>query len=162
MIFEDFVPLIAWFYLSIIVIISIGTFLTSVILSIQGRRQYGQLPALHLRYWFFMRITKWLCLEIPPQLSAIWEEMNVRLYALPSHNLLTRNHFRTIHTQHIRSIWRVERFLFISKAKINYRRRSSTITLHLQKLRPKGEPCFVSQMNIIKVRNGSSSTLTNP
>ncbi|EGT54975.1 hypothetical protein CAEBREN_31814 [Caenorhabditis brenneri] len=35
---SEFVPLIAWFYLSIIIIISIGTFLTSVVLSVQGRR----------------------------------------------------------------------------------------------------------------------------
>uniref|UniRef100_A0A914I3G9 Uncharacterized protein n=1 Tax=Globodera rostochiensis TaxID=31243 RepID=A0A914I3G9_GLORO len=73
---SEFVPLIAWFYLSIIIIISIGTFLTSVILSVQSRRQYGQLPALHLRCLFFVKLAKWLCLSVPPPLLALWEELN--------------------------------------------------------------------------------------
>ncbi|KAI6197450.1 hypothetical protein M3Y94_01226000 [Aphelenchoides besseyi] len=73
---SDFIPLIAWFYLSIIIIISIGTFLTSVILSIQGRRQYGQLPPLYIRYWLFVHCTHWFFVSIPPPLSMLWEEMN--------------------------------------------------------------------------------------
>ncbi|KAL7077331.1 hypothetical protein ACQ4LE_003059 [Meloidogyne hapla] len=73
---SEFVPLIAWFYLSIIIIISIGTFLTSVILSIQGRRQYGQLPSLWIRHLFFVRISKLLWLAVPPPLLTLWEEMN--------------------------------------------------------------------------------------
>jgi hypothetical protein len=73
---SEFVPLIAWFYLSIIIIISIGTFLTSVILSIQGRRQYGRMPPLFIRYLFFTRVTTWVCLAIPPQLSMLWDELN--------------------------------------------------------------------------------------
>uniref|UniRef100_A0A914LZD8 Uncharacterized protein n=1 Tax=Meloidogyne incognita TaxID=6306 RepID=A0A914LZD8_MELIC len=73
---SEFVPLIAWFYLSIIVIISIGTFLTSVILSIQGRRQYGQLPSLWIRHLFFVKLAKFLLLAVPPPLLTLWEEMN--------------------------------------------------------------------------------------
>lgn len=90
---SDFIPLIAWFYLSIIIIISIGTFLTSVILSIQGlhnfqfletikflgRRQYGKLPPLYIRYWFFVHCTHWLCVSIPPPLIVLWDEMDVRV-----------------------------------------------------------------------------------
>ncbi|KAL3097542.1 hypothetical protein niasHS_003990 [Heterodera schachtii] len=73
---SEFVPLIAWFYLSIIIIISIGTFLTSVILSVQSRRQYGQLPSLPLRFIFFVKLAHWLCLSVPPPLLALWEELN--------------------------------------------------------------------------------------
>ncbi|KAI6232864.1 hypothetical protein M3Y99_00972900 [Aphelenchoides fujianensis] len=73
---SDFIPLIAWFYLSIIIIISIGTFLTSIILSIQGRRQYGQLPPLIVRYWLFVHATHWFCVSVPPPLSILWDEMN--------------------------------------------------------------------------------------
>jgi nicotinic acetylcholine receptor len=92
---SDFVPLIQWFYLSIIIIISIGTFLTSVILSIQGekihsilshlilgRRQYGKIPPLLVRYWFFFRATHWLWLSVPPPLSALWDEMDVSLFKI--------------------------------------------------------------------------------
>jgi hypothetical protein len=50
--------------------------LTSVILSIQGRRQYGQLPSLWIRHLFFVKMAKWLWLSIPPPLLALWEEMN--------------------------------------------------------------------------------------
>uniref|UniRef100_A0A915DLG0 Uncharacterized protein n=1 Tax=Ditylenchus dipsaci TaxID=166011 RepID=A0A915DLG0_9BILA len=74
-IFLEFVPLIAWFYLSIIIIISIGTFLL-VYLSIQGRRQYGKVPPLIIRYIFFVKIVNFLCLLVPPQLFMIWEEMD--------------------------------------------------------------------------------------
>ncbi|KAE9551089.1 hypothetical protein FO519_005704 [Halicephalobus sp. NKZ332] len=73
---SEFVPLIAWFYLMIIIVISIGTFLTSVVLSIQGRRQYGRMPPLCVRLWFFTRINKWVWLEIPPQLEMLWEELD--------------------------------------------------------------------------------------
>jgi len=73
---SEFVPLIAWFYLMIIIVISIGTFLTSVVLSIQGRRQYGRMPPLCVRYWFFTRINKWIWLEVPPQLDMLWEELD--------------------------------------------------------------------------------------
>ncbi|CAD5213040.1 unnamed protein product [Bursaphelenchus okinawaensis] len=73
---SDFIPLIAWFYLSIIIIISIGTFLTSVILSIQGRRQYGKLPPVYIRYWFFSKFTVWFCVGIPPPLAVLWEELH--------------------------------------------------------------------------------------
>ncbi|TMS34074.1 hypothetical protein L596_001728 [Steinernema carpocapsae] len=73
---SEFVPLIAWFYLSIIIIVSIGTFLTSIVLSIQGRRQYGRLPPLIIRYLFFIQFVKWVCLSVPPQLLKIWEELD--------------------------------------------------------------------------------------
>lgn len=56
--------------------ISIGTFLTSVVLSIQGRRQYGRMPPLCVRYWFFTKINKWVWLEVPPQLEMLWEELD--------------------------------------------------------------------------------------
>ncbi|CAD5217560.1 unnamed protein product [Bursaphelenchus xylophilus] len=77
---SDFIPLIAWFYLSIIIIISIGTFLTSVILSIQGRRQYGKVPPIYVRYWFFCKFTAWFCVGVPPPLAVLWEELHDHPY----------------------------------------------------------------------------------
>ncbi len=71
---QDFVPLIAWFYLSIIIIISIGTFLTSLILLIHGRRTHGKLPPLWIRYWFLVRIPHCLYVGYPPSLIKIWQE----------------------------------------------------------------------------------------
>uniref|UniRef100_A0AC35U7J7 Neur_chan_LBD domain-containing protein n=1 Tax=Rhabditophanes sp. KR3021 TaxID=114890 RepID=A0AC35U7J7_9BILA len=69
---SEFVPLIAWFYLLIIIIISIGTFLTSVILSIHGRRQFGKLPSKWIRYLFFTKLIKFTFLSISSQLVQIW------------------------------------------------------------------------------------------
>ncbi|CAI4228557.1 unnamed protein product [Auanema sp. JU1783] len=73
---SEFVPLIAWFYLSIIIIVSIGTFLTSVVLSIQGRRQYGRCPPGYIRYIFFVIFPQFLCLNIPPSLQQLWSELD--------------------------------------------------------------------------------------
>uniref|UniRef100_A0A7E4VY85 Acetylcholine receptor subunit alpha-type deg-3 n=1 Tax=Panagrellus redivivus TaxID=6233 RepID=A0A7E4VY85_PANRE len=73
---SEFVPLIAWFYLAIIIIISIGTFLTSVILSIQGRRQYGKMPPLTIRYLFFHKWIMFVWMRAPPQLQLLWDELD--------------------------------------------------------------------------------------
>ncbi|KHN80804.1 Acetylcholine receptor subunit alpha-type deg-3 [Toxocara canis] len=73
---SEFVPLIAWFYLSIIIIISIGTFLTSIILGIQGRRQFGKMPSQTVRIVFFVYVAHWMCLSVPTQLLQFWEEFN--------------------------------------------------------------------------------------
>ncbi|CAB3398167.1 unnamed protein product [Caenorhabditis bovis] len=80
---SEFVPLIAWFYLSIIIIVSIGTFLTSVVLSVQGRRQYEKNPPFIIRYIFFVILPHILLLSVPPALQTLWGEldddpMNVR------------------------------------------------------------------------------------
>ncbi|CEF60417.1 Neurotransmitter-gated ion-channel transmembrane domain and Neurotransmitter-gated ion-channel family and Neurotransmitter-gated ion-channel ligand-binding domain and Nicotinic acetylcholine-gated receptor, transmembrane domain-containing protein [Strongyloides ratti] len=71
---SEFVPLIAWFYLSIIFIISIGTFLTSIVLAIHSQRQYGKLPSDWARYFFFVIVYKFTLLTVPPQLKQIWIE----------------------------------------------------------------------------------------
>uniref|UniRef100_A0A8R1DUR4 Uncharacterized protein n=1 Tax=Caenorhabditis japonica TaxID=281687 RepID=A0A8R1DUR4_CAEJA len=73
---SEFVPLIAWFYLSIIIIISIGTFLTSVVLSVQGRRQYGRNPPQYIRYVFFVILPQILLLNVPPPLQTLWGELD--------------------------------------------------------------------------------------
>ncbi|CAD6193388.1 unnamed protein product [Caenorhabditis auriculariae] len=72
---SEFVPLIAWFYLSIIIIVSIGTFLTSVVLSVQGRRQYGKNPPKLIRYMFFVVLPHVLFINIPPPLQTLWGEL---------------------------------------------------------------------------------------
>ncbi|VDL84342.1 unnamed protein product [Nippostrongylus brasiliensis] len=74
---SEFVPLIAWFYLSIIIIISIGTFLTSVVLSVQSRRQYGRNPPIYIRYYFFVVIPSFIYLSVPPALEKLWAELDV-------------------------------------------------------------------------------------
>ncbi|CAI5451819.1 unnamed protein product [Caenorhabditis angaria] len=73
---SEFVPLIAWFYLSIIIIVSIGTFLTSVVLSVQGRRQYGKNPPQFIRYLFFVILPHVLFLNVPPPLQTLWGELD--------------------------------------------------------------------------------------
>lgn len=73
---SEFVPLIAWFYLSIIIIVSIGTFLTSVVLSVQGRRQYGRIPPIYIRYYFFVVIPSFIYLSVPPALEKLWSELD--------------------------------------------------------------------------------------
>ncbi|WKX93110.1 hypothetical protein Q1695_010833 [Nippostrongylus brasiliensis] len=73
---SEFVPLIAWFYLSIIIIISIGTFLTSVVLSVQSRRQYGRNPPIYIRYYFFVVIPSFIYLSVPPALEKLWAELD--------------------------------------------------------------------------------------
>lgn len=73
---SEFVPLIAWFYLSIIIIVSIGTFLTSIVLSVQGRRKFGKMPTEIVRVVFFVYIAHWMCLSVPSQLLQLWDELN--------------------------------------------------------------------------------------
>ncbi|XGW12148.1 hypothetical protein V3C99_013100 [Haemonchus contortus] len=73
---SEFVPLIAWFYLSIIIIVSIGTFLTSVVLSVQSRRQYGRNPPLYIRYYFFVVIPSFIYVSVPPALENLWSELD--------------------------------------------------------------------------------------
>ncbi|KAK6041769.1 hypothetical protein COOONC_20726, partial [Cooperia oncophora] len=66
----------AWFYLSIIIIVSIGTFLTSVVLSVQSRRQYGRNPPLYIRYYFFVVIPSFIYVSVPPALETLWSELD--------------------------------------------------------------------------------------
>uniref|UniRef100_A0A158P9H4 Acetylcholine receptor subunit alpha-type acr-16 n=1 Tax=Angiostrongylus cantonensis TaxID=6313 RepID=A0A158P9H4_ANGCA len=73
---SEFVPLIAWFYLAIIIIVSIGTFLTSVVLSVQCRRQYGRIPPLYIRYYFFAVIPSLIYLSVPQALENLWSELD--------------------------------------------------------------------------------------
>ncbi|CAO4379428.1 unnamed protein product [Caenorhabditis nigoni] len=91
---SEFVPLIAWFYLSIIIIISIGTFLTSVVLSVQGRRQYGRNPPQFIRYIFFVILPQVLLLNVPPPLQTLWGELDddpLNVRRRKKSQLLTRN-----------------------------------------------------------------------
>ncbi|VDK23383.1 unnamed protein product [Anisakis simplex] len=74
---SDFVPLIAWFYLSVIIIISIGTMLTTVIINVQARRRFGVLPADIVRIVCFVYLAYWMFLAIPTQLVQLWDELNV-------------------------------------------------------------------------------------
>ncbi|GMR46791.1 hypothetical protein PMAYCL1PPCAC_16986, partial [Pristionchus mayeri] len=71
---SEFVPLIGWFYLTIIIIISIGTFLTSVILSMQSRPLYGRCPHRLIRQIFFVWMIKLLWMDVPRPLQKLWDQ----------------------------------------------------------------------------------------
>uniref|UniRef100_A0A0N5AD95 Neur_chan_LBD domain-containing protein n=1 Tax=Syphacia muris TaxID=451379 RepID=A0A0N5AD95_9BILA len=85
---SDFVPLIVWFYLAIMIIISIATLITTVILKIHKRRVTNKLPAQIYRRFMFGCIAPCVNLSAPPLLTALWNELdafsklNVKLYSL--------------------------------------------------------------------------------
>uniref|UniRef100_A0A914RHW8 Uncharacterized protein n=1 Tax=Parascaris equorum TaxID=6256 RepID=A0A914RHW8_PAREQ len=88
---SEFIPLIAWFYLSIIIIVSIGTFFTIIVLSVQGRRKFGKMPTEIVRVVFFVYIAHWMCLSVPSQLLQLWDELNFSvLYQLTVFPMLRR------------------------------------------------------------------------
>ncbi|KAK6041770.1 hypothetical protein COOONC_20724 [Cooperia oncophora] len=81
---------LAWFYLSIIIIVSIGTFLTSVVLSVSKamglsdqfsnhaveRFNTGRNPPLYIRYYFFVVIPSFIYVSVPPALETLWSELD--------------------------------------------------------------------------------------
>lgn len=74
---SDFVPLLAWFYLSIIIVTSVGTFCTSAILYVHGHHKYGKLPPNTMRKLFFIHISNYLCLSPPYELVKLWNDVEV-------------------------------------------------------------------------------------
>uniref|UniRef100_A0A915PIS8 Uncharacterized protein n=1 Tax=Setaria digitata TaxID=48799 RepID=A0A915PIS8_9BILA len=69
---SDFVPLIAWFYLSNIIVISVATFCTSTILCIHSRHKRGKLPSPFVRTLFFTYLCNYFCLSPPDELIILW------------------------------------------------------------------------------------------
>jgi hypothetical protein len=63
-----------WFYLSIIIVISVGTFLTSIILTIQGQKVHFKPVPRVLRRLFFIRVAGWLWVQPPAPLVQLWIE----------------------------------------------------------------------------------------
>ncbi|VDD85699.1 unnamed protein product [Enterobius vermicularis] len=77
---SEFVPLIAWFYLSIIMIISVGTFLTTIILSIHAKRTSCKLPPPACRSLMFGYVACWVYVHPPPALASLWNELDVSFF----------------------------------------------------------------------------------
>ncbi|EJW88494.1 hypothetical protein WUBG_00597 [Wuchereria bancrofti] len=69
---SDFVPLIAWFYLSNIIVISTATFCTCTVLCIHGHHKNGKLPPVLIRILFFKYICNYLCISPPCELIMLW------------------------------------------------------------------------------------------
>uniref|UniRef100_A0A0R3RV86 Neur_chan_LBD domain-containing protein n=1 Tax=Elaeophora elaphi TaxID=1147741 RepID=A0A0R3RV86_9BILA len=69
---SDFVPLIAWFYLSNIIVISTATFCTCTVLCIHGNHRNGKLPPSFVRILFFKYICNYLCVSPPHELMMLW------------------------------------------------------------------------------------------
>ncbi|VDK70152.1 unnamed protein product [Onchocerca ochengi] len=69
---SDFVPLIAWFYLSNIIVISTATFCTCAVFRIHNRHKYGNLPPILVRKLFFNYICNYLCISPPHELMMLW------------------------------------------------------------------------------------------
>ncbi|KAK6104065.1 Neurotransmitter-gated ion-channel ligand binding domain family protein [Brugia pahangi] len=69
---SDFVPLIAWFYLSNIIVISTATFCTCTVLCIHGHHKNGKLPPVLIRILFFKYICNYLCISPPYELIMLW------------------------------------------------------------------------------------------
>ncbi|KAL3994729.1 Neurotransmitter-gated ion-channel ligand binding domain family protein [Acanthocheilonema viteae] len=70
---SDFVPLIAWFYLSNIIVISAATFCTCTVLRIHGSHRNGKLPPILVRILFFKYICNYLCVSPPHELMMLWK-----------------------------------------------------------------------------------------
>uniref|UniRef100_A0A914CGS4 Uncharacterized protein n=1 Tax=Acrobeloides nanus TaxID=290746 RepID=A0A914CGS4_9BILA len=76
---SEFVPLISWYFLVIMIIIAIGTFLTNIMIHIQNRHRYGQFPSPKIRYLFFSCIARLLFDSIPSELHLLWRELKVSI-----------------------------------------------------------------------------------
>ncbi|VBB25222.1 unnamed protein product [Acanthocheilonema viteae] len=79
---SDFVPLIAWFYLSNIIVISAATFCTCTVLRIHGSHRNGKLPPILVRILFFKYICNYLCVSPPHELMMLWKRSRSTLTEL--------------------------------------------------------------------------------
>ncbi|CAG9534384.1 unnamed protein product [Cercopithifilaria johnstoni] len=75
---SDFVPLITWFYLSNIIIISTAIFCTCIVHYIHGNYKNHKLPPNVVRILFFKYICNCLCISPPYQLMMLWNRSKVK------------------------------------------------------------------------------------
>uniref|UniRef100_A0A914UWR5 Uncharacterized protein n=1 Tax=Plectus sambesii TaxID=2011161 RepID=A0A914UWR5_9BILA len=71
---SEFLPLIGWFFLTIICVISMGTFLTALVLLVQRQGVYFVPVPYRIRVLFFRRVANVLGVEAPGQLLILWKE----------------------------------------------------------------------------------------
>uniref|UniRef100_A0A915IU86 Uncharacterized protein n=1 Tax=Romanomermis culicivorax TaxID=13658 RepID=A0A915IU86_ROMCU len=68
---SNFVPLIGWFYLSVILLISIATVLTALIIMLQKNGYYGHRVPDWLKKFFFVHVARILCMKTPVKLASM-------------------------------------------------------------------------------------------
>lgn len=74
---SDYVPLFGVFYLTIIIVIFIGTLFTAVILNIHLQKMYSRPVSPLASYIFFNKVASWLRMCPPTMLLELWEETGV-------------------------------------------------------------------------------------
>ncbi|KHJ79645.1 Neurotransmitter-gated ion-channel transmembrane region, partial [Oesophagostomum dentatum] len=74
---SDYVPLFGLFYLTIIIIIFVGTLFTAFILNIHLQKMYARPVSPLISYVFFNKIPVWLRMCPPTTLLELWEETGV-------------------------------------------------------------------------------------
>nr|ADN33425.1 ACR-24-like protein [Haemonchus contortus] len=74
---SDYVPLFGLFYLTIIIVIFIGTLFTAIILNIHLQKMYAQPVSPLISYLFFNKVASLLRLHPPTMLLELWEETGV-------------------------------------------------------------------------------------
>uniref|UniRef100_A0AC34RIR9 Uncharacterized protein n=1 Tax=Panagrolaimus sp. JU765 TaxID=591449 RepID=A0AC34RIR9_9BILA len=87
---SDYVPLFGLFYLSIIMIIFIGTLFTALILNIHLQKTFNKpIPPL-VSYIFFRKIAVWLSIRPSTTLLELWMETGVRIEGFERKNKIRK------------------------------------------------------------------------
>ncbi|TMS37994.1 hypothetical protein L596_004813 [Steinernema carpocapsae] len=76
---SDYVPLFGLFYLTIIVIIFVGTIFTAFILNIHLQKIHSRAMSPLVSYIFFHKMAGWLSIRPPTTLQELWSETGVRI-----------------------------------------------------------------------------------
>ncbi|KAK6747908.1 hypothetical protein RB195_000862 [Necator americanus] len=74
---SDYVPLFGLFYLTIIIVIFIGTLFTAFILNIHLQKMYARPVSPLISFIFFNKVASWLRMSPPTMLLELWEETGV-------------------------------------------------------------------------------------
>lgn len=80
---SDYIPLFGLFYLTIILIIFMGTLFTAFILNVHLQKLYSHPVSPLISYIFFHKMARWLSLRPPTTLIELWNETGVRLQKGP-------------------------------------------------------------------------------
>ncbi|KAF8375735.1 acr-24 [Pristionchus pacificus] len=80
---SDYIPLFGLFYLTIILIIFMGTLFTAFILNVHLQKLYSHPVSPLISFIFFHKIARWLSLRPPTTLIELWNETGVRLQKKP-------------------------------------------------------------------------------
>ncbi|WKY04444.1 hypothetical protein Q1695_005442 [Nippostrongylus brasiliensis] len=74
---SDYVPLFGLFYLTIIIVIFVGTLFTAIILNVHLQKIYSRPVSPLISYFFFNKVASWLRMRPPTSLLELWEETGV-------------------------------------------------------------------------------------